>query len=211
MPLAKQSPEWETHSQYLPFGFQILLHGGLEGQQQGLGQMWFPVSYLDPHMPMVYSLERMSGKSVHDLCFPLWVSTHQAGRAWSHWEQMLSIWQAGGKLCSGVLGLALWVKAFPGQSLVKQLSETILTCSYCFIGGNCGHITLLWINQELYTSWEKHNTTHEGKVSDWRLGYLDTSLAWRKTQDATVRDWLLIVHSAGSGGYVFQSRYWLDT
>lgn len=92
-------------------------------------------------------------------------------------------WDAGEKRkpSSGILGVVKR-KAFQGQSLMMQLSEMILACSYCFIGVGVNSYTLFGVNWGLYTSWgmcvkisRKERSLVEGSC------YLDTSLACRKT------------------------------
>ena len=92
-----------------------------------------------------------------------------------------------------------------GPSLMKQLSEMILACSYCFIGVGVNSYTLFGVNWGLYTSWgmcvkisRKERSLVEGSC------YLDTSLACRKTPGPIL--WTPVVLSVGTCAYVFQSR-----
>lgn len=91
-----------------------------------------------------------------------------------------------------------------GWSLMKQISEMILTCLYCFIWW--------WIQMcTLYLGWPTDSipfggrNTQEGKLIHWlkAQGYLDTSLTWRRTPGVMLWDWLPMVLSVGCSGYMF--------
>lgn len=53
---------------------------------------------------------------------------------------------------------------------MKQLSETILACSYFFIGGRCKCVYALFrVNRGLFSIGGGHENIEEGKVTGWKL------------------------------------------
>lgn len=51
------------------------------------------------------------------------------------------------------------------QSLMKQLPETILGCSYSFVGAGLNTYPLFGVNQKLYSLREKHENIQGGRRS----------------------------------------------
>lgn len=127
------------------------LHG-----KAGLGRMlWFAVSSLGTQVLLVYCLERKRGTGTSGLLLEPETISYltdlkgrpgpETSRIQSSWERVQSVGGVGEEREKTFLGV-LVSRRRPSRwrSVIKQLSEMSLACSYFFVGGGYGHIRFIW-------------------------------------------------------------------
>lgn len=98
-------------------------------------------------------------------------------------------------------------RPFLWRSPLKQLSEKIIACSYCFIGADLDAYALFGVNPGFYNLEEGCGLSRMGRslAEDW--DYSEASLAWRGIPSAMLHDSMPLVTFVQCCGYILQSRH----